>query len=117
MRFFMDEIRPVKKFRDDSLTEFIAETCLNTEGTASMASVDSDDMAEGILNKAVFRKGVMMVRGKSGLVFDIYVNVVYGARIPVVAWNLQEEIKKAIESNTSETVSRVNIHVKGVQKA
>ncbi len=112
----MDDNRPIKKFKDDSLIEFVAETCLKTEGAASLASVDSDDIAEGILNKAVFRRGVMMARTKSGLLFDIYVNVWFGARIPVVAWNLQEAVKKAIETNTSETVSKINIHVKGVQR-
>ena len=38
----------------------------------------------------------------------------YGVRIPEVAWNVQENVKKAIENMTGLNVVEVNIHIQGV---
>lgn len=38
----------------------------------------------------------------------------YGVRIPEVAWNVQENVKNAVENMTGLKVVEVNIHVQGV---
>lgn len=45
---------------------------------------------------------------------DLQVMVNYGIRIPEVAWEVQERVKKSVESMTGLTVSRVNIHITGI---
>jgi uncharacterized alkaline shock family protein YloU len=44
----------------------------------------------------------------------LYLIVRYGTRIPDVAWSVQENVKKAIESMTGLKVVKVNVHVQGV---
>lgn len=46
----------------------------------------------------------------------IYVNIIveYGVRIPDIAYEIQNRVKKAVESMTGLKVSEVNIHVQGV---
>ena len=43
-----------------------------------------------------------------------YIIVEYGARIPDVAFEIQNRVKKAVESMTGLEVLEVNVHVQGV---
>jgi len=40
--------------------------------------------------------------------------VEYGVRIPDVSWQIQENVKKAVETMTGLNVVEVNIHIQGV---
>ncbi|MCI7402521.1 MAG: Asp23/Gls24 family envelope stress response protein, partial [Pyramidobacter sp.] len=51
---------------------------------------------------------------QSQISVDAYVLVRYGLRIPDVAWDLQEFLKKELESSTGYEVKAVNIFVQGV---
>lgn len=52
--------------------------------------------------------------GEKEAAVDLYMIVNYGVRIPEVAWNVQENVKKAIENMTGLSVVEVNIHIQGV---
>lgn len=45
---------------------------------------------------------------------DVYLLVKYGLRIPDVAWDVQEAIKKSLEQFTGYDVRAVNINVQGI---
>lgn len=45
---------------------------------------------------------------------DLFVNVKYGLRIPDIAWELQESVKKGLEELTGYKVSEVNVFVQGL---
>jgi uncharacterized alkaline shock family protein YloU len=45
---------------------------------------------------------------------EAYVTVKYGLRIPDVAWDVQESIKKNLEQFTGYTVKSVDVYVQGV---
>ena len=45
---------------------------------------------------------------------DVNIIVEYGSRIPDVAFEIQNRVKKAVESMTGLTVPEVNVHVQGV---
>ena len=45
---------------------------------------------------------------------ELHIIVEYGNRIPDVAWNIQENVKKAIEQMTGLRVLQVNVHDQGV---
>ncbi len=45
---------------------------------------------------------------------DLYTIVEYGTKIPDVAWEIQESVKRAVETMTGIEVNEVNIHVQGV---
>ncbi|MCI8655089.1 MAG: Asp23/Gls24 family envelope stress response protein, partial [Clostridia bacterium] len=45
---------------------------------------------------------------------DVNIIVEYGARIPDVAFEIQNRVKKAVEGMAGLKVSEVNVHVQGV---
>ncbi|MBR5741638.1 MAG: Asp23/Gls24 family envelope stress response protein [Firmicutes bacterium] len=48
------------------------------------------------------------------VVCDVFPVVEYGVKIPAVAWDVQDNVKKAVEAATPYTVNAVNISVLGV---
>ncbi|MFP4482472.1 MAG: Asp23/Gls24 family envelope stress response protein [Thermovirgaceae bacterium] len=49
-----------------------------------------------------------------GVSVEAYVTVQYGLRIPDVAWDVQESIKKTLEQYTGYVVKSVNVYVQGL---
>ena len=45
---------------------------------------------------------------------DVNIIVEYGSRIPDVAFEIQNRVKKAVENMTGLKVEEVNVHVQGV---
>jgi len=83
------------------------------DGVASMSGGIAGGIAEA-LGKKNFSKGVKVDVGDEEAAVELFLIVRYGARIPDVAWAVQENVKKAIESMTGLKVIRVNVHVQGV---
>ncbi len=48
------------------------------------------------------------------VVVDAYITTKYGLRIPDIAWDVQESIKKTLEQYTGYAVKAVNVYVQGV---
>ena len=82
-------------------------------GVASMSGGIAGGIAEALGRKNL-SKGVKVEVGEKEAAMDLYVIVEYGCRIPDVAWNIQEKVKKAVETMTGLSVVEVNIHVQGV---
>ncbi len=83
------------------------------EGVASMSGGIVGGIAEALGRKNL-SKGVKVEVGEQEAAVDLYLIVGYGSRIPDVAWNVQENVKKAIETMTGLSVVSVNVHVQGV---
>lgn len=67
-----------------------------------------------ILGMKNLSKGVKVAVGEKEAAVDLFIIVDYGVSIPEVAWNIQENVKKAIETMTGLKVVEVNINVQGV---
>jgi uncharacterized alkaline shock family protein YloU len=52
--------------------------------------------------------------GTSEITVDVYVMVKYGLRIPDLAWDVQECVKKQLEDLTGYIVKAVNVNVQGI---
>lgn len=83
------------------------------KGVASMAGSIAGGIAE-ILGKKNMGKGVKVILDGNTAVIDLHITVVYGSKIPEVAWEIQEKVKKAVESMTGLDVEKVNIYIEGV---
>jgi uncharacterized alkaline shock family protein YloU len=59
-------------------------------------------------------KGVKVAVGEKEAAVDLFIIVDYGIKIPDVAWQIQENVKKAIETMTGLNVVEVNINIQGV---
>ena len=85
------------------------------EGVASMPS-SSGGIAEKFSRKSSrnFSKGVRVDIEDNKVAVDVTIIVEYGSPVPDVALNIQENIKKAIETMSGLDVRSVDVHVQGV---
>lgn len=83
------------------------------EGVAGMSGGIAGGIAE-MLGRKNLSKGVKVEVGEEQAAVDLFVVVEYGVRIPDVAWKIQENVKRAIETMTGLEVVEVNVHVQGV---
>ena len=102
------------KIADDVIAICAATATLRTEGVADFSPVFADNFSKSILGKDPLYKGVKVSQGDDGIAVDIFIIVKYGVKIPAVAWDIQENVKKEIEDMTESKVKAVNIHVQGV---
>lgn len=81
------------------------------EGIAGMCNVTG-----GILSKKAnnVTRGVKVEIGTEEASVDVYLNVEYGTPIQKAALDVQENVRKSIESMTGLHVVRVDVHVQGV---
>ncbi len=60
------------------------------------------------------KKGVKVDIEDDIVVVDLNIIVDFGIKIPDVAWQVQENVKNAIETMTGLACKEVNIHVQGI---
>ena len=83
------------------------------KGVAGMSGGIAGGLAE-MLGRRNLAKGVKVEVGQREAAIDLFIVVEYGYRIPDVAWEIQENVKKGLESMTGLQVVEVNVHVQGV---
>lgn len=84
------------------------------KGVAGMSGGVVDGIAE-LVKKKNLSKGVKVEVGEKEVAVDLYVVIEYGTKIPDVAYTIQENVAKAIESMTGKRVIEVNVHIQGIQ--
>lgn len=67
-----------------------------------------------IFSKKGLTKGIKVEVGEKETKIDVNIIVEYGARIPDVAFEIQNRVKKAVETMTGLKVANVNIHIQGI---
>jgi len=45
---------------------------------------------------------------------DVYIVVEYGVKIPDIAWDIQDKVKKELENMTGMIVTTVNVHIQDI---
>lgn len=83
------------------------------KGVAGMSGGIVGGIAE-MLGRKNLSKGVKVAVGEKEAAVDLFIIVEYGVKIPDVAWQIQENVKKAIETMTGLNVVEVNIHIQDV---
>ena len=84
------------------------------KGILGMSSGVVGDITQILTGKKNLSKGVKVNVGENSAAIDLYVVVEYGVRIPEIALQVQQNVKKAVESMTGLLVSAINIHVQNV---
>ena len=83
------------------------------KGVSGLGGTFTGDIAQ-MLGKKSFSKGIKVDIKDNNVILDLNVIIEYGVKIPEVAWEIQEAVKKAVESMTGLDVEKVNIHVVGI---
>ena len=98
---------------DDVVAIVASLAASGIKGVAGMGNSIAGNFAE-LLGKKNPSKGVKVEIAEKSAVVDLFILVEYGAKVPEVAWNIQEKVKGDVESMTGLTVTAVNVHVEGV---
>lgn len=101
------------KITDEVVAIIAGIAAIELPGVAGMSGGIVGGIAE-MLGRKNLSKGVKVEVGEREAAIDLYIIVEYGCRIPEVAWNIQEKVKKSVETMTGLNVIEVNIHVQGV---
>lgn len=83
-------------------------------GVYSMAGGFAGGITEVLSGKKNLSKGIKVEVGEKEAKIDVNIVVEYGTRIPDIAFEIQNRVKKAVENMTGLRVSQVNVHVQGV---
>lgn len=73
------------------------------------------DGLAGIVGKRSGDRGVHVEIVENSVVIELNVVLEYGVHIPRVAWQIQQESRKAVEQMTGKSVKSVNVVVQSVQ--
>jgi uncharacterized alkaline shock family protein YloU len=101
------------KIADEVVSIIAGLAATEVEGVAGMSGGVVGGIAD-MLGKRNLSKGVKVEVGDKQAAVDLYIVVKFGVRIPDVAWTIQENVKKAIESMTGLETVKINVHVQGV---
>lgn len=109
----IDEVHGSIKISEEVIASIAALATMDVEGVAEMTGGFSESISN-IIGKSLASKGIKVNTNEDNVNIDIYLIVKYGVKIPDVAWNVQEKVKKDVEKTTGVAVQAVNIHVQGV---
>ncbi|AGC67792.1 hypothetical protein Cst_c07880 [Thermoclostridium stercorarium subsp. stercorarium DSM 8532] len=92
-----------------------SNAAMEVKGVSSLSGGIAGNISQVLGRKNPFKGGIKVEMGDNNEVnIDLNVVVEYGARIPDVAWKLQERVKQSVESMTGLHVNEINVHVQGV---
>ena len=84
------------------------------QGVSSMAGGFAGGISEVLSGKKNMSKGIKVDKTENKAKIDVNIIVEYGSRIPDVAYEIQNRVKKSVEGMTGFKVEEVNVHVQGV---
>ena len=101
------------KIADDVIATIAGKAAMEVSGVYSMSGGFAGGISE-VFGKKNYTKGIKVDNSEKGLKIDVNIIVEYGARIPDVAYEIQNRVKKAIENMTGLSIEEVNVHIQGV---
>ena len=102
------------KISDDVVSVIAGVAVSEVPGVAQMSGGFAGGISEVLSGKKNLSKGIKVETGEKETKIDVNIIVEYGVRIPDVAFEIQNKVKKAVESMTGLKVVEVNVHIQGV---
>ena len=84
------------------------------QGVSGMSGGFAGGITEVLSGKKNLAKGIKVEIDEDKAKIDVNIIVEYGSRIPDVAFEIQNRVKKSVENMTGLKVEEVNVHVQGV---
>ena len=84
------------------------------QGVSGMSGGFAGGITEVLSGEKNLAKGIKVEINEDTAKIDVNIIVEYGSRIPDVAFEIQNRVKKSVESMTGLKVEEVNVHVQGV---
>ena len=86
----------------------------DVQGVSGMSGGFAGGITEVLSGKKNLAKGIKVDINEDTAKIDVNIIVEYGSRIPDVAFEIQNRVKKSVENMTGLKVEEVNVHVQGV---
>ena len=102
------------KIADDVVAVIAGVAVSEVQGVFGMSGGFAGGISEVLSGKKNLAKGIKVEVADKTTKIDVNIIVEYGTRIPDVAFEIQNKVKKAVETMTGLTVAEVNVHVQGV---
>lgn len=102
------------KISDDVVSVIAGVAVSEVPGVAQMSGGFAGGISEVLSGKKNLAKGIKVETGEKETKIDVNIIVEYGVRIPDVAFEIQNKVKKAVENMTGLKVVEVNVHIQGV---
>ena len=102
------------KIADDVVAVIAGMAVSEVAGVYEMAGGFAGGISEVLSGRKNVAKGIKVEVDDKEAKIDLNIIVEYGAKIPDVAFEIQNKVKKAVETMTGLKVAEVNVHVQGV---
>ena len=103
------------KISNDVVAVIAGVAVSEVRGVASMAGGFAGGISEVLSGKKNLSKGIKVDADEKEVKIDVNIIVEYGSRIPDVAFEIQNRVKKSVENMTGLKVAEVNVQVQGVK--
>ena len=102
------------KIASDVIAVIAGVAVSEVNGVFAMAGGFAGGITEVLKGKKNLAKGIKVETENNKAKIDVNIIVEYGARIPDVAFEIQNKVKKSVEDMTGLKVEEVNVHIQGV---
>ena len=102
------------KISNDVIAIIAGVAVSEVSGVYGMSGGFAGGITEVLKGKKNLAKGIKVDSTDTEAKIDVNIIVEYGSRIPDVAFEIQNRVKKAVENMTGLKVNQVNVHVQGV---
>lgn len=102
------------KIANDVVSVISGIAVAEVQGVSGTTGGFAGGIQEVLSGKKNFSKGIKVEIEESDVKIDVNIIVDYGTRIPDVAFEIQNRVKKSVENMTGLKVLEVNVHVQGV---
>ena len=103
------------KISNDVVAVIAGIAVSEVQGVAGMSGGFAGGISEVLSGKKNLSKGIKVEANEKEVKIDVNIIVEYGSRIPDVAFEIQNRVKKSVENMTGLKVEEVNVHVQGVK--
>lgn len=116
----VENVEEVAEFNGIKISDEVIATIAGIEvtkvaGVAEMAGGFAGGISEVLSGKKNLSKGIKVERGEKNIKLDVNIIVEYGTRIPDIAFEIQNRVKKEVEEKTGLKVEDVNVNVQGIK--
>ena len=101
------------RISDEVVSVIAGLAAMEIDGVAGMSGGLAGGIAE-MLGRKNLSKGVKVEVGEREAAIDMFIIVEFGVRIPDIAIQVQDKVKKAVEGMTGLKVIEINVHVQGI---
>lgn len=102
------------KIHHEAISTIASQVVSGIKGVVKMSGSIVENIAER-LGKRSPDKGIRTEVVGEEVKVGVSIVVCYGAKIPEIAWQIQKNVRKAIEEMTGLHVTSINVNVEGVQ--